>query len=124
MTENHNLGEQGEALACLFLEMCGYRCLKRRFRIPGAEVDLVMEAGCILVFVEVKTRGKGSPGNPEDYVSQLQISRMRRAARQWLAKEGWQGRRGVRFDVVAVGFGGEGGEVFLRHHLGVDGAGY
>lgn len=118
MTRNHRLGQLGEDLACLFLQMCGYVCLNRRYRIPGGEIDLVMQAGQVVIFVEVKTRSGGSAARPEEYVTPRKVAFLRRAARQWLASEGWSGR-GVRLDVVAVEFDGEDRGVALRHYCGV-----
>lgn len=118
MGANHRLGHLGEDLACLFLQMCGYVCLHRRYRIPAGEIDLVMKSGNLVVFVEVKTRHSGGAGRPEDFVTQRKLAILRRAVRHWLANEEPVGR-GVRLDVVAVEFQGEDRGAILRHYRGV-----
>mgnify|MGYP001824582854 CR=1 FL=1 len=115
MSKGHRLGEWGEEAARLFLEMCGYRCLDRRYRRPGGEIDLVMARGPTVVFVEVKTRGPRATAPPEAWVTAGQLHRLRRTARRWLAEHpGYRGRF-YRFDVVAVVQGGEAGGGEIRH---------
>ena len=119
MSEGHSLGEWGEAMALGFLQRCGYRCLDRRFRRPGGEIDLVMLRGDLLVFVEVKTRGRGSPAAAEFWVQPRQIQRLRRMARIWMHTNGGCPPAGCRFDVVAIDFSGEEEGLTLRHLAGV-----
>jgi putative endonuclease len=119
LLEKHSLGKWGEDAARTFLEMCGYRCLDRRFRRPGGEIDLVMSHQKILVFVEVKTRGPRCPVPPEAWVTRAQLGRVRRLARIWLAEHPHGTWHSFRFDVVAVVFGGEDGGSTIRHLTGV-----
>lgn len=119
MTHSHRLGEWGENVARVFLEFCGYRCLDRRYRRPGGEIDLIMRQGDLLVFVEVKTRS-GPPLAPaETWLSRAQLRRLRRLAVQWLAEHPGQAPGDLRFDVVAVELVGrrEGGAI--RHLAGI-----
>jgi putative endonuclease len=67
-----------------------------------------------VVFVEVKTRGCGSPARPEDFVHRRQLARLRRVASRWLAA--YPGSyAGCRLDVVAVEFSGPDRGLRLRH---------
>ena len=119
MPIGHRLGEWGEDTACLFLERCGYRCLDRRYRRPGGEIDLVLTRDEILVFVEVKTRGPACPVPPEEWVSRGQLGRLRRLARNWVAEHPGCLWRSIRFDVVAVIYGGRDRGSEIRHLTGV-----
>lgn len=119
MPDRHALGRWGEEAACGFLELCGYRCLAKRFRRPGGEVDLVMSRNGLVVFVEVKTRGPRCPLPPESWVTRRQLQLLRRMARIWMSENSGTGCRGYRFDVVAVAHGGEDGGSELRHIVGV-----
>ena len=114
-----NLGKIGEEWADLFLQACGFTRVTTRYRRPGGEIDLVMRKGDLLVFVEVKTRGVGHYGLPEEAVHQRQLGRLRRLARRFLLENPCWRSMTYRFDVVAVEFEGEGGECRLRHYTGV-----
>ncbi|MFO7654972.1 MAG: YraN family protein [Candidatus Krumholzibacteriia bacterium] len=113
------LGRWGERLARLFLESCRLTCVAERYRCPGGEIDLVMAAPDLLVFVEVKTRGPGACGRPEDAVRHVKLARLRRAARHYLWQRPPPRPVEVRFDVVAVEVRGEGRGLVLRHLAGV-----
>ncbi|HEY8450248.1 MAG TPA: YraN family protein, partial [Bacillota bacterium] len=63
------LGLWGEEAAAAYLRQCGFAILRRRYRCPGGEVDLVCRDGQYLVFVEVKTRATGRAGQPEEAVT-------------------------------------------------------
>jgi putative endonuclease len=93
-------GRFGERLAAWFLERRGYRVRERNARVGRFEVDLVVERGAWLVFVEVKRRG-GSAWTPA--ASVLGAAQRRRLA---AAAEGYAAHqrraRPVRFDVVTV----------------------
>lgn len=119
MGTGHALGERGERIALEFLLACGYRCLERRYRRPGGELDLVMRRGDLVVFVEVKTRGARSPAPAVCWLQPRQRARLRRLAARWLAESEDRTARGCRFDLVAIDFGGEESGLRLRHLVDV-----
>jgi putative endonuclease len=49
-------GQEGESVAERYLRRKGYRILARNARSSVGELDLVVEDGAVLVFVEVKAR--------------------------------------------------------------------
>ncbi len=91
----------GESVACQFLAENGYIILERNFRIKGGEVDIIAENMGELVFVEVKTRRKGSFDGFEA-IDNLKISRIKKCADVFLEKNDKGIWRGIRFDVVLV----------------------
>jgi putative endonuclease len=117
--EKHSLGKWGEEAACQFLEMCGYRCLDRRFRRPGGEIDLIMAKARMLVFLEVKTRGPRRRVPLAESVTRQQLIRLRRMARIWLAEHPGTVWHSYRFDVVLVAYGGDERGSEIRHLTGV-----
>ncbi len=119
MSKSHRLGQWGENVARVFLELCGYRCLDQRYRRPGGEIDLVLRQGSTLVFVEVKTRGPGSLAPAEAWLGRAQQRRLRRLALQWLSEHPGQAPGDLRFDVVAVEFEGTDEGASVRHLAGV-----
>jgi putative endonuclease len=119
MLEKHSLGEWGEETARQFLERCGYRCLDRRFRRPGGEIDLVLALDKTLVFTEVKTRGPRCSVPLAETVTRGQLIRLRRMARVWLSEHPGTVWCDYRFDVVLVAYGGKEGGSQIRHLTGV-----
>ncbi|MDX2474568.1 MAG: YraN family protein [Candidatus Krumholzibacteria bacterium] len=119
MSKSHRLGQWGENVARVFLELCGYRCIDQRYRRPGGEIDLILRQGSTLVFVEVKTRGPGALAPAEAYLSRAQQRRLRRLALQWLSEHQGQAPGDLRFDLVAVEFEGASEGASIRHLAGI-----
>ena len=94
-------GDGGELMAESYLMKKGYRLLARKYRTYWGEIDLVMEDGRHLVFVEVKRRSNLRYGEPEESILPMKISHMCRAALQFVQNMGTGGRM-MRFDVVCI----------------------
>lgn len=94
-------GIAGEEAAAVLLTGKGYQVLVRNYRVRGGEIDLVCLDGDTVVFVEVKTRGPGSLGRPDQAVTPVKRRRLLRAAAAFLSERDWWARP-CRFDVVAV----------------------
>lgn len=97
----HVLGRFGEDCATAYLRRSGWRILARNYRFGRREVDLVARRGCLVAFVEVKTRSGGGFGAPEEAVTRLKRREIEAVARDYL----WRHRLDdvdVRFDVVAI----------------------
>jgi putative endonuclease len=95
------LGAQGEQAAHDLLVAKGFHCRERNFRLRGGEIDLIMEDGPYLVFVEVKRRRSLDYGAPEEAVTALKIRRMTRTALTYITRNKLTERM-VRFDVVTM----------------------
>lgn len=78
-------------------------------RLAGGEIDLVLEDGGQVVFVEVKARREGSAAAA---VTADKRRRIARAAALWVARHGMP-RGGCRFDVVTVE--GRGSRALVEH---------
>ena len=113
------LGRLGEDLALSFYRIHGYRCLDRRWRRGGGEIDLVLCRDQVTVFVEVKSRGPRSLGRAAEAVSPYQLQRLRQLARRWCWERGGHVLH-PRLDVVTVDALPEGRGMVLRHYPGVD----
>ncbi|HEY1961152.1 MAG TPA: YraN family protein [Rhizomicrobium sp.] len=102
-------GRRSELLASLMLILKGYRILARRVRTRAGEIDLIARSpGGILCFVEVKARELGETALVA--VRARQQMRIARAAEFYIAQRPQLARKGVRFDVIALGATG-----FPRH---------
>lgn len=58
------LGRKGEKLAAGYLKRRGYKILKRNYRTPFGEADIVAQDGETVVFCEVKARLSDAFGTP------------------------------------------------------------
>lgn len=87
-----------ERLARAELEARGWVTLDANARSRGGELDLVLDDGGTVVFVEVRQRRSGGAAESLDARKQ---GRVRRAAAAWLARHG-RHEDPVRFDAVLV----------------------
>jgi putative endonuclease len=101
------LGQRGEAYAAQLLAARGYTLRDRNWRCAAGEIDLVMEQGAALVFVEVRTRRGDRLGTPEESITPAKRAHLIAAAQTYLDEHG-QTDRDWRIDVVAVQIGARG----------------
>lgn len=111
-TERTQLGWRGEAAAQAWLERKGWGFVDRNFRTRYGEIDLIMQEGKTLIFVEVKTRRSRRFGAPEESVTERKLERLQAAAEAWLQRHPWIGP--IRFDLVIEEKG------VLRHIRGIE----
>lgn len=98
---NRALGRWGEERAAEHYRRVGFTVVDRNWRAAGGELDLVVAAGSLVVFCEVKARRDERFGPPSSAVGVAKRRRIRRLAAQWLATHDARGVE-VRFDVVAI----------------------
>lgn len=101
-------GTDAEDRAADYLLGLGYTIIARRVKTRSGEIDIVALEGGTLVFVEVKSRGKGSI-SPEESVTGLKAERFQAAVAEYLSIAG-QPDLPARYDLVAIDSAG------LRHH--------
>lgn len=56
MMTKKEIGNLGEEYTAKFLESQGCKILARNFTVKGGEIDIIAQKGCIIHFVEVKSR--------------------------------------------------------------------
>jgi putative endonuclease len=96
------LGRTGEDLAAAWYEAAGYEVLARNWRCREGELDLIVRAGRLYVFCEVKSRSSVAFGAPVEAVTHDKQQRLRRLAARWLDSDAPALAREIRFDVAAV----------------------
>lgn len=116
---NIKTGQIGENLACEYLVGKGYRVLKRNYRQPWGEIDIVARApDNTLVFVEVKTINNPGEGSllPENEASASKIKKLKRTCEQFVSKfeDLLDEKRGWRIDLVAIELQGQ--TPLIRHY--------
>jgi putative endonuclease len=95
------LGRLGEEAALRYLQERGYRLIARNFHCPYGELDLIMQQGRQLVFVEVKARTSNRFGQPEDAIGRQKMRRLRQAIGIYLQQEAPR-YQGMRLDAIAI----------------------
>ncbi len=104
-TDGHEagrLGRRAEDWAWAHLRRQGMRLRDRNYRCRLGEIDLVLEDGATIVFVEVRYRRPTGFASGAESVDQRKQRRLVLAASHYLQRHDLTDRRPVRFDVVAL----------------------
>lgn len=121
--DRRTLGRLGEDAALAYLQAQGYILIERNWRCRAGELDLVMQAGSELVFVEVRARRGAAAGTPAESLTATKQARLIALGEHYLATLpeplAW------RIDVVLLELDRQ-GRVLLLEHLpnAIEGQGY
>ena len=109
LTSRQRDGDEGEAFARRYLECSGLTFVAANVRYRDGELDLVMrDPGrrasdpCVLVFIEVRRRAKGSHGGAAASVTREKRRRIVAAAAHYLVGLGLRSLPSCRFDVLTL----------------------
>jgi len=107
MARHNELGSLGEGAVANHLRRKGYRLIESNYRKKWGEIDLIMQRGNTVHFVEVKTVSRVTGkvrGNDawraEENVHPLKLRKLMRTIETWLAEREYDGE--WQFDVAAV----------------------
>ncbi len=95
-------GEKNERLAEHFLQKRGLKLKERNYHCRSGEIDLIMNDGEVLVFVEVRFRKQAKYGSALESVDYRKQQKLIKAAQSYLLKHFPQRQPICRFDVVAI----------------------
>lgn len=95
-------GERGELIACTYLEQQGLQRIDSNIASSMGEIDLLMQDGECLVFVEVKLRKTASFGGALASITPHKLKRLRRAIELYLQQNPQYQLRPCRIDAVAI----------------------
>ena len=98
--EKRKLGFLGESRAAKFLKKSGYKILRRNFKCPFGEVDIIAQKDDVLCFIEVKTRSSDYFGEPNQAVDKTRRARYIDSARYYFTDREIDCT--VRFDIIEV----------------------
>ncbi len=106
-TLRQHLGAAGEREAEDFLNQRGLTLVERNYQCRGGEIDLVMLDRSdgnieVLVFVEVRLRGRGAHADSLDSVDRAKQGKLIAAARHYLMSHPEWGEHPCRFDVLGL----------------------
>ncbi len=111
---NKLTGGAGERAAETYLVKKGYELVTRNFCTRLGEIDLIMNDGNILVFIEVKTKKGQMFGTPEEMFTRGKYNQVKRMATLYLNGKAVP----CRIDMVAVDLD-DTGESKIRHYENV-----
>lgn len=94
-------GRDAERAAERYLAARGLTLRERNYRCRAGEIDLIMNDGERLVFVEVRLRSRGAWGSAAETVDWRKQKKLTRAAHYYLQARRLTDRVACRFDVVA-----------------------
>ncbi len=98
-------GRWGEQRAVRHLEQNGLVVVDRNWRSPerhvGGELDIVAAVDDLVVFCEVKARGRSGFGGAAAAVDERKQHQIRGLAESWVRLHGDRFER-IRFDIVAI----------------------
>lgn len=97
-----DLGKKAEEAACQFLLKHGLKLLLKNYYCKHGEIDLIMQDGDYVVFVEVRSRRYVQYGSALESITTPKILRLIKTADHFLQAKGWSIKYGSRFDVVAI----------------------
>ncbi len=92
-------GHDAENQAQSYLARQGLRPIARNFRVRGGEIDLIMQDGPTLVFVEVRQRKNADFGGAAASITRKKQERILLAARHYLSRHG---ECACRFDCLLI----------------------
>ncbi|WMW81098.1 YraN family protein [Undibacterium cyanobacteriorum] len=99
-TSKQRSGDAAEERALQYLQAQGLRLVERSFLCKGGEIDLLMQDGSCLVFVEVRQRADRRFGGAIASVTAAKQKRMVHAAQVYL--QALSSLPPCRFDLVAI----------------------
>lgn len=94
-------GRRGENIAIQYLKRKKYKLLQTNYRAARCEIDLIMQDGDTLVFIEVKARSDDRFGLGREAVTPPKQKHIRLAAESYMQAHGGM-EQGARFDVIEL----------------------
>jgi len=99
---HYHIGLLGESEAQEYLKSHGLTFVEKNYKIKAGEIDLIMEDGEHLVFVEVRLRGNADHGSSIETVTPTKQQRIIRTAKHYLQATQQYDKVPCRFDVVGI----------------------
>jgi putative endonuclease len=100
--DRQHRGRLAEQAACRYLQARGLRLIECNYRCRSGEIDLIMDDGDSLVFVEVRYRRHDRYGSGAETVDARKRARIIRCAQFYLQRHPAAQERPARFDVIAL----------------------
>lgn len=96
-----SLGNWGEQIAKEFLLAEGYKLIAENWRNRSGEIDLIMQDGNIVIFIEVRTKESISFGIGVESITAQKRIKIREMAANFLQYKSWWDKP-LRFDLITI----------------------
>jgi putative endonuclease len=122
-TSRQEIGSLGEDFATEYLENKGFEIVERNYLRKWGEIDIIARRGCVLYFVEVKTRAVDLATRnrewyrPEENLHGLKLQRIKRAIQSFLFESRVSIESSWEFSVVTVILNQKNRELHQIEHL-------
>jgi putative endonuclease len=115
-----HFGNEQESLAAEYLNQQGLILLERNYYTRLGEIDLIMQDGDTLVFIEVRSRTNADFIDPITSINARKQKRMHRAAQVYLKHHRLTNKVKARIDVLGMLHNAHGGTQFnwIKNALG------
>lgn len=101
-TSTIQVGEIAEERALQHLKKHQLKFVEKNYRCAMGEIDLIMEDGSTLVFVEVRFRKNSAFGSAVESVTPAKQKKVRNSAQHYLLTQKIGESRPTRFDIVGI----------------------
>lgn len=98
--DKKEIGNSGENFAEKYYNKLGFKTLERNYFCRGGEIDIIVENGEYIIFVEVKNRADNSFYLPKESVDASKQKKITYAAMSYLSQSGSD--KQPQFDVFEV----------------------
>ncbi len=95
----NTLGNQAEKVALSYLEQQGLTLIKKNYQTRLGEIDLIMQDGKSIVFLEVRLRKNNIFGGASESITKAKQRKIAKFAEQFLQHHGNQS---CRFDAIVM----------------------
>ncbi len=102
VTPKKILGDNAEKRAYQFLQTHGLTLITQNYRSPFGEIDLIMQDGKDVVFVEVRARKNNAFGSAIESVNRHKQRKIWDTSIHFLQRRNWLNKTNCRFDVVGI----------------------
>ncbi|MFC3681112.1 YraN family protein [Bacterioplanoides pacificum] len=100
--QKRRYGEGIEQQAEQWLMQQGLQPIERNYGIRAGEIDLIMQQGQVLVFVEVRYRADDQHGSGAESITYQKQRKLRKTAEHYLQKHFANTPPDCRFDVISA----------------------
>jgi len=95
-------GKTAEDLAFRYLDQRGLKLLSRNYRSRRGEIDLIMQDGDVVVFIEVRSRKDNRTMNVIESIDSTKCARIIQTSRHFLQNMKHPDECTCRFDIVLI----------------------